>query len=133
MTIFFSQLLFFFFSLNHSFDIKCEKGRSAHAMFSKAYYTYSLPTFNTFLRYPNNIGFETSRNFISIDGKKKRAHNVWIRVVTLHNGSFKKLNNGFRPLTKVSKKIIESNLMLNPGKEPGQRNCPKLLVLWERV
>jgi len=89
-------------------------------MFSKAYYTYSLPTFNTFLRYPNNIGFETSRNFIPMT-KKKRALNVWIRVVR------------FRPLTKVSKKIIESNLMLNPGKEPGQRNCPKLLVLWERV
>jgi hypothetical protein len=40
-------------------------------MFSKAYYTYSLPTFNTFLRYPNNIGFETSRTFIPMAKKKE--------------------------------------------------------------
>jgi hypothetical protein len=23
--------------------------------------------------------------------------------------------------------------MLNPGKEPGERNCPKLFVLWENL
>jgi hypothetical protein len=39
-------------------------------MFSKAY-TYSLPTFNTFLRYPNNTGFETSRTFIPMAKKKE--------------------------------------------------------------
>jgi hypothetical protein len=84
--------------------------------------------------------------------RKKRAHNVWISVVrffllgprngqlmagymcnTLHDGSLKKLNNRFRPLTKVSKKTIESNLILNLGKEPGERNCPKLLLLWENL
>jgi hypothetical protein len=48
-------------------------------MFSKAY-TYSVPTFNTFLRYPNNIGFETSKTFIPM-AKKKSPNNVWIRVV----------------------------------------------------